>query len=181
MREGGPKFDPEYLLHLSVFIAPSGEERGELMRGVTPVHLEGEKTAVLMKDVTGRALNLSLVIVPNLAVVTYESWIYGTSGPMSYESVAVCTRRSVCKTITSQCMGIGIDNESVDILSFFTKGNPYFEIHTLFLRQQRSGYVCLLLKKEQFLNFYTCNKNLQGSLDLKLIMLMINGLCTKEV
>jgi hypothetical protein len=41
--------------------------------GVTPVIVEGEKTAVLATDVTGQALQLSLGIVPGGAVVMYES------------------------------------------------------------------------------------------------------------
>jgi hypothetical protein len=36
---------------------------------VTPVHEEGEKTAVLAADVTGQALQLSLVIFPGGAVL----------------------------------------------------------------------------------------------------------------
>jgi len=42
-RQGGPKFGSEHLRHLSVCIATAGEERDELLRGVTPVHEEGEK------------------------------------------------------------------------------------------------------------------------------------------
>jgi len=40
-------------------------------------------------------------------------------------------------------------------------------------------YACCY--KQQFLNFYTYSRNLQGSLDVNLIMFVINGLCTKEV
>jgi len=49
-------------------VGPTCEERDEFLRGVTPVHVEGEKTAVLAADVTGQALQLSLVIVPGAAV-----------------------------------------------------------------------------------------------------------------
>jgi hypothetical protein len=41
-QQGGPKFGRKYLLHLSVCIASTGEERDELLWGVTPVHVEGE-------------------------------------------------------------------------------------------------------------------------------------------
>ena len=41
------KFGSEHLLYLSVRFFPTGEERDELLRGVTFLHLEGEKTAVL--------------------------------------------------------------------------------------------------------------------------------------
>ena len=61
MRMGGPKFGREHLRHLSVCIATAGEECDELLRGVTPVHEEGGKTAVLATDVAGEALQLSLV------------------------------------------------------------------------------------------------------------------------
>jgi hypothetical protein len=44
-----------------------------LLRGVTPVHVEGEKAAVLAADVTGQNLQLSLVIVPGGAVVMEKS------------------------------------------------------------------------------------------------------------
>jgi hypothetical protein len=67
-RQGGPKFGREHLRHLSVCIATAGEERDELLRGVTPVHEEGEKTALLATDVAGQALQLSLVIFPSGAV-----------------------------------------------------------------------------------------------------------------
>jgi hypothetical protein len=63
-RQGGPKFGREHLRHLSVCIATAGEKRDELLRGVTSVHEEGEKLAVLATDVTGQALQLSLVIFP---------------------------------------------------------------------------------------------------------------------
>jgi hypothetical protein len=56
-----------------VCIGPTGEERDELLRGVTPVHVEGEKTAVLAADVTGDALQLYLVIFPNRAVFMKEN------------------------------------------------------------------------------------------------------------
>jgi len=68
-QQGGPKFGRVHLRHLSVCIAPAGEERDELMWVVTPVHEEGEKTAVLAADVTGQALQLSLVIFPGGAVL----------------------------------------------------------------------------------------------------------------
>jgi hypothetical protein len=68
-RQGGPKFGREHLRHLSVCIATAGEERDELLQGVTPVHEEGEKTAVLATDVAGQARQLSLVIFPSGAVV----------------------------------------------------------------------------------------------------------------
>ena len=71
-RQGGPKFGREHLLHLSICNAPTGEECDELLRGVNPVRVEGEKTAVLATDVTGQALLLSFVIDPGRAVVTYE-------------------------------------------------------------------------------------------------------------
>ena len=67
-RQGGTK-NRENLLRLSVCISLTGEERDELMRGVTPVNVEGEKTAVLAVGVNGKALKLSLVIVPGAAVV----------------------------------------------------------------------------------------------------------------
>jgi hypothetical protein len=67
-RQGGSKFGREHLLHDSVCIAPTGEERDELLWGVTPVHVEGEKTAVLDTEVTDQALKLSLVIFPGRAV-----------------------------------------------------------------------------------------------------------------
>jgi hypothetical protein len=60
------------MLHLSVCIAHTGEERGELLGGVTPVHVEGENTAVLATDVTGQALQVSVVIVAVRAVSAYE-------------------------------------------------------------------------------------------------------------
>ena len=59
-----PKFGREHLLHLSVCIVPTGEERNELLRGVTPVYVVGEKPAVLAAKGTSKALQLSLVIVP---------------------------------------------------------------------------------------------------------------------
>jgi len=65
---GWPKFGHEHLRHLSVCISPTGEERDELLRGVTPVHVEGGKSAVLAADVAGQALQLSLVIFPGGAV-----------------------------------------------------------------------------------------------------------------
>jgi hypothetical protein len=68
-RQGGPKFGREHLRHLSVCIAPAGEERYELLWGLTPVHEEGEKTAVLATAVTGQAMHLSLVIFPGGAVL----------------------------------------------------------------------------------------------------------------
>ena len=68
-RQGGPKFGREHLRHLSVGIATAGEERDDLLRGVTSVHEEGEKRQVLATDVAGQALHLSLVIFPNGAVV----------------------------------------------------------------------------------------------------------------
>jgi hypothetical protein len=67
-RQGGPKFRRKHLRHLSVCIAPTGEESDELLWGVTPAHVESEKTAVLAAEVTGQALQLSLVIVPGGAV-----------------------------------------------------------------------------------------------------------------
>ena len=60
------------MLHLSVCIANTGEERGELLGGVTPIHVEGENTAVLAPDFTDKTPQLSLVIVPGRAVATYE-------------------------------------------------------------------------------------------------------------
>jgi len=39
-----------------------------LLRGVTPVHVEGEKTRTLATDVAGQDLQLSLVIFPGGAV-----------------------------------------------------------------------------------------------------------------
>ena len=63
LRQHCPKFGCEHLLHLPVCIAPTFEKRDELLRCVTPVHLEGENTAVLDADVTGQALQLSVVIV----------------------------------------------------------------------------------------------------------------------
>jgi len=45
MRQGGPKFGREHLRHLSVCIAPAGEERVELLWGVAPVHIEGENSS----------------------------------------------------------------------------------------------------------------------------------------
>jgi hypothetical protein len=71
-RQGGPIFGRKYLRQLSVCIAPAGEVRDELLGGVTPVCLEGEKTAVHATDVTGQDLQLSLVIVTGRAVVTCE-------------------------------------------------------------------------------------------------------------
>jgi hypothetical protein len=70
-RQDGTKFGREHL-HTSVCIAPTGEESDVFLRGVTPVHVEGEKTAVLAADVTGQALQLSLVIVPSGAIVMEE-------------------------------------------------------------------------------------------------------------
>jgi hypothetical protein len=58
------KFGREHLLHLSVCIATAGEERDELLWGVTPVHVEGEKPEVMAAEVTGQALELSLVTFP---------------------------------------------------------------------------------------------------------------------
>jgi len=66
-RQGGPKFGRGHLRQLSVCIA--GEEHDELLWVVTPVHEEGEKTAVLAADVTGQALQLSLAIFPGVAVL----------------------------------------------------------------------------------------------------------------
>jgi len=68
-RQGGFKFGREHLRHLSVCIATAGEERDELLWGVSPVHKEGEKTAVLATDDTAQVLPLSLVIFPGGAVV----------------------------------------------------------------------------------------------------------------
>ena len=65
---GGPKFGGEHLCHLSVCIAPTGQESDELLWGVTPVLVEGEKTAVLTVGVTGKTLQLSLIIFPGGAV-----------------------------------------------------------------------------------------------------------------
>jgi len=70
-RQGGTKFGRQHLLHLSVCFAPTGEERDELLGDVTPVHVAGEKTAVLATVVTDQTLQLSLVIVPGRAVATY--------------------------------------------------------------------------------------------------------------
>jgi len=67
-RQGSPKFRRKHLLHLSVCIAPTGEERDELLWGVTPVHIEGGKPAVLAAEVTGQALQFSLVIFQSGAV-----------------------------------------------------------------------------------------------------------------
>jgi len=64
-RQGGPKFGRE-LLHLSVCIAPTGEER-ELLERVTPIHVEGEKTAHWPQT----SLMLSLIF-QGRAVVTYQ-------------------------------------------------------------------------------------------------------------
>ena len=69
-RQGGPKFRRKHLLHLSVCITSTGEERDELLCGVTTVHVDGEKTAVLAAEFTGQALQLSLVISPD-GVVTF--------------------------------------------------------------------------------------------------------------
>jgi hypothetical protein len=52
-----------------VCIATAGEESDELLLGVTSVHEEGEKTAVLATDFTGQALQLSLVLFPSGADV----------------------------------------------------------------------------------------------------------------
>jgi len=41
-RQDGPKFGREHLRHLSFCIAPTGEERDELLWGVSPVHEENE-------------------------------------------------------------------------------------------------------------------------------------------
>jgi len=68
-RQGGPKFGLEHLRHLSACIAPAGEERDELLWGLTPVHEKGGNTAVLAADVTGQALQLSLVIFPGSAAL----------------------------------------------------------------------------------------------------------------
>jgi len=48
-----------------------------LLRSVTPVHVEGEKTALLAANVTGQALQLSLFIVPGGAFVMEESLYTG--------------------------------------------------------------------------------------------------------
>ena len=72
-RQGDPKFGREHLRHLSVCIAPTNEQRDELHRGVTLVHVEGEKTAVLLAEFAGQALQLSLVIFPCGAVAFLES------------------------------------------------------------------------------------------------------------
>ena len=58
------------MLHLSVCVAPTSEERDELLRDVTPVHVEGEKPIVLATDVTDQALQLSILIVPGRTVAT---------------------------------------------------------------------------------------------------------------
>jgi hypothetical protein len=71
-RQGGHKFGREQLLHLSVCIVPTGEERDELPRGVSAVHVPREKTAVLDADVTAQALQLSLVIRTGVAIVSFE-------------------------------------------------------------------------------------------------------------
>jgi len=42
MRQVGPVFGREHPLHLSVCVAPTIEERDELLGGVTPIHVEGE-------------------------------------------------------------------------------------------------------------------------------------------
>ena len=54
---------------MSVCIATAGQERDEFLRGVNPVHVEGETPAVLATDIAGQALQLSLVIFPSGAVV----------------------------------------------------------------------------------------------------------------
>jgi len=72
MRQGCPKFRREHLLQLSVCFVPTGEERDELLRGVTPDHVEGEKTALLAADFTGQVLQFSFAIVPGGAVVKEE-------------------------------------------------------------------------------------------------------------
>jgi hypothetical protein len=63
-----PITDSNICSNLSVCIAPTSEEHDELLRCVTPVHVEGEKTAVLAADVAGQALQLPLVIFPGDAV-----------------------------------------------------------------------------------------------------------------
>ena len=67
-RQGGIKFGRELLPHLLVCIAPTGEERDELLWLLAPVHIEGEKTALVAAEVTRQALQLSLVIFPGGAV-----------------------------------------------------------------------------------------------------------------
>jgi hypothetical protein len=52
-----------------VCIAPAGEERDEMLRGVNPVLIEGEKTAVLAAEFTGQVLQFSLVVFPGGAVL----------------------------------------------------------------------------------------------------------------
>jgi len=86
-RQGGPKFGREHLRNLLVCIAIAGEERDELLRGVTPVHEESEKTAVLTTDVAGQALQLSHVIFPLVVQLGFrKARILGASGMMPYES-----------------------------------------------------------------------------------------------
>jgi hypothetical protein len=41
-RKVGPKFGREELLHMSVCVGPTIEERHELLGRVTPIHVEGE-------------------------------------------------------------------------------------------------------------------------------------------
>jgi hypothetical protein len=74
-----------------------------LLRGVTPVHEEGEKTPVLATDVAGQALQLSLVIFPSGAVVFRKAWILGTSGMMPYESKSYALEERGVRCMASQC------------------------------------------------------------------------------
>jgi len=68
-RQDDRKYGLEHQRHLSGCIATAGEERDELLRGITPVNEEDEKTAVLTTDLADQALQLSLVIFPSGLVV----------------------------------------------------------------------------------------------------------------
>ena len=87
-----PITDSNICSNLSVCIAPTSEEHDELLRCVTPVHIEGEKTAVLSTDVTGQALQMSLVISSGGVVVSYERLYRGHHWDDAVSIKEVCTR-----------------------------------------------------------------------------------------
>jgi len=70
-RQDGSKFRRDHLLHLSVCIAPTGEERDELLWCVNPVHVEGEKTAVLDAEVAAIVRLNKMLADKNLSTFPY--------------------------------------------------------------------------------------------------------------
>jgi len=50
----------------------SSKQPHELLRGVSPIHVQSEKAAIFAANCSGRSLELRSVVLPDCTIVSYE-------------------------------------------------------------------------------------------------------------